>query len=171
MIVINDIKEIEKYRCGEDSPVYPEYDKIVLYNFTENGVDRADVTFKVHVPFGINELIDQSLSDEGKDKQKVAGYVFFAKNVVMEKGCGLCSIMCENFVSDGKVVFDDYISVKNSITCNEELSADVIIGKDICTKSMKAQRILQCKNLKTELLKIGRITLKNVNCNGSLFDE
>lgn len=171
MIIINDIKEIEKYRCGVDSSIYPEYDKIAIYNFSENGKDRADVTFKIHVPLARFDLIDNTLSDEEREKQKVTGYVFFANNVVMEKGCGLCSIMCESFVSGDKVVFDDYISAKNSITCDAEMSADVIIGKDICTKSLKAQRILKCLNLKTELLKIGRITLKNVNCNGSLFEE
>ena len=171
MIVINDIKDIEKYKIGEVPSKDNLYVKSLIYYEFKSDSELQDVEFNIRVPFSPLDLISKTKEFEIDDidpfdvKYEITPidyYIFIAKNVRMNKGGGLYSLQADSLLFNGTCDIE-VMNILNSVK-GDKLNAEKLYAKQIACSDIEVRDYIACKNIKAKNLILGKFYLQNVDC-------
>ena len=156
MIIINELKELEKYKSKITPIIDEDFKNIITYEFKENG-KLADLTLNIEIPFGLNDL-------DKERKGKIDKYTFIAHNVYANKKLNIGSLKANSltFKNDCQVVFG--MIVQNIRGTNLNCKYGTIISQKINCKEIEIKN-LSCYKLKAKLLIIGKNCFYNIKTN------
>lgn len=130
ILIIEDIKEIEKYKILDEKVEEEYYKNVKIYDFTK----ICKVIFKCDIPLGFLNFLPELDMEEfdknfGNPDCKIKYepydvYYFFAKNVVFEKSVNLHTLIAENVKIKGDSVIE-FVDVSNNLKCNKIYSFKV----------------------------------------------
>ena len=171
MIVINDIKDIEKYKIGEVPSKDNLYVKSLIYYEFKSDSELQDVEFNIRVPFSPLDLISKTKEFEIDDidpfdvKYEITPidyYIFIAKNVRMNKGGGLYSLQADSLLFNGTCDIE-VMNILNSVK-GDKLNAEKLYAKQIACSDIEVRDYISLKNIKAKNLILGKFYLQNVDC-------
>ena len=171
MIVINDIKDIEKYKIGEVPSKDNLYVKSLIYYEFKSDSELQDVEFNIRVPFSPLDLISKTKEFEIDDidpfdvKYEITPidyYIFIAKNVRMNKGGGLYSLQADSLLFNGNCDIE-ILNIKNNII-GDKLNTEKLYSKQVKCKDVEIKNDIACENIKSNNLSLGKFYLQNVDC-------
>ncbi len=152
MIVIRDLSEIEKYKSMEaeivDDYIYKDY----LYEFKE-GNEYADVIFDVYVPFGIDDVTEES--------DYLPRYYFCANSFTFNIGGGCHSIAC-NSLKSGDCLLVENTNVYGDVDV-QTLCAEKVVANNVnCSEDLMVNISMECGHLSVkEECVLGRFKFKS----------
>lgn len=180
ILVIKDIREIEKYKTKEKKlRNSKKHSKEIQYNFKEYLTGYKTIVFECRVPFNAGDfdppLTEKECDDlfEGKKvrcMKKTPCIMFFADNIIFKKGGSVTCLFAESVKLYGICCFD-YLSVSETLVCDKEVECSTLKARIIQAFRLCVRESFECKTLTAYECILKNVYLGEVKAYNSFLDE